>query len=208
MSRLDALLRAYNHAEEMGIVDLHDENQTVLLPLYHNNMRSTGENIIEVTLDENSNIKSVSHIPKDAYIIFPVTYNSVSRSGKYPPSHPLVDKIPYVLRNPVDDKKHERYLEELESFRAFVKEPEIRKYLDCIFKFVNNGEALSQIVKYLYSSVNYKQDGLKIEYLNEKEKKRTDNLEEVFITFKIYNFSGLQDVSVTEYVELHRAYVE
>ena len=66
MSVLNALYNSYLYCEENGFVDQSDKigYETVLLPIYHTNKTSNGNDIIEVTLDENSEIISGKFLEK------------------------------------------------------------------------------------------------------------------------------------------------
>src|SRR5699024_5797988 len=108
MDFFTSLLKSYDYALENGLVDVHDGNSTILLPLYHTNLRSNGKNIINVLLDKHGNFLSANFLEEDEIIIFPVTQDSIARSGKYPPSHPLVDKISYIVKG--NERLHEMYV--------------------------------------------------------------------------------------------------
>ena len=89
MNFLSTLYNLYNSAEKAGLVDKQDGNKTVLLPLYHTSLKSSGNNIIKVILDEDGKFYKAEILDKENQIIFPVTEDSVSRSGKKPAAHPL-----------------------------------------------------------------------------------------------------------------------
>ena len=99
MSVLNALYNSYLYCEENGFVDQSDKigYETVLLPIYHTNKTSNGNDIIEVTLDKNSEIISGKFLEKGEKIIFPVTEDSVSRSSGIAP-HILSEEISYLMK--------------------------------------------------------------------------------------------------------------
>ena len=119
MSFLTSLYKAYNYALEHDLVDRHDKDETVILPIYHNNMQSNGKNILNISLNKNADLVNVQYLPNDQNIIFPVSEDSVARSGSNPLSHPLVDKISYLSK--IDEKKHEMYVNELDAWIKFEK---------------------------------------------------------------------------------------
>lgn len=51
MSLFTALHQTYNYGLAHGIVDNDNEDKSLLLPLYHNSMKSNGKNILEIKLD-------------------------------------------------------------------------------------------------------------------------------------------------------------
>ena len=52
MDFFTSLLKAYEKAEEIGLVDQQiGENDPVLLPLYHTSLKSNGSNIILIKLN-------------------------------------------------------------------------------------------------------------------------------------------------------------
>ena len=51
MDFFTSLLRTYESAAKEGLVDNHNHNNTILLPLYHSSKRSTGKDIISVKLN-------------------------------------------------------------------------------------------------------------------------------------------------------------
>lgn len=82
MNFFSTLRDAYDISLKNGLVDNHEGNNTILLPLYHTSLKSSGEDIIQVELTTESVISRASFVPKDQIIIFPVTIDSVARSGK------------------------------------------------------------------------------------------------------------------------------
>ncbi|MDU3177857.1 type I-C CRISPR-associated protein Cas8c/Csd1, partial [Anaerococcus sp.] len=108
MNALEALLNSYNYAEDIGLVDNND--YPILLPIYHSKLKSNGTNIIKVEIKKDSSLYQTSFL--DQYkskadednntsdvILFPVTKDSASRSGRKAPSHALVDKVKYILKD-------------------------------------------------------------------------------------------------------------
>ena len=53
MSVLTNLLKCYEYCENEDLVDAHNGEDTVLLPLYHSNIKAAKNNILKMTLNEN-----------------------------------------------------------------------------------------------------------------------------------------------------------
>src|SRR5699024_3132338 len=209
MSFLTELYNAYNMSLESGLVDKHEASQTVLLPIYHNNMRSNGKNIIQIHLNKDSSLERVEFVPVGDYIVFPVTEDSVARSGSNPPPHPLVDKMDYVV--PSKDIKHDNYKKAFLEWVNFLPDGQNKKYLEIIKEFILQKDMLSKILNKLFEDNSFSIDGFNIEYNDSSEHKtvvRKLDLTKVFLTYSINEFDGPLNVGVTENTELHRSYIE
>lgn len=188
MDFFTSLLNAYDYALENNLVDVHEGNATILLPLYHTNLRSNGKNIINVLLDKQGEFLSAKFLEEDEIIIFPVTQDSIARSGKYPPSHPLVDKLSYITTE--NDKLHEMYMESFTALFQGINDGEVKNFLITIKNFIDKSDFYEKIEKYIFE--------------NEEKKIDTAN---TFLTFSISDFISGRTISVTNYVELHRQYI-
>lgn len=188
MDFFTSLLNAYDYALENNLVDVHEGNSTILLPLYHTNLRSNGKNIINVLLDKQGEFLSAKFLEEDEIIIFPVTQDSIARSGKYPPSHPLVDKLSYITTE--NEKLHEMYMESFTALFQGINDGEVKNFLITIKNFIDKVDFYEKIEKYIFE--------------NEEKKIDTAN---TFLTFSISNFISGRTISVTNYVELHRQYI-
>lgn len=209
MSFLTELYNAYNMSLESGLVDKHEASQTVLLPIYHNNMRSNGKNIIQIHLNKDSSLERVEFVPVGDYIVFPVTEDSVARSGSNPPPHPLVDKMDYVV--PSKDVKHDNYKKAFLEWVNFLPDGQNKKYLEIIKEFILQKDMLSKILNKLFEDNSFSIDGFNIEYNDSSEHKtvvRKLDLTKVFLTYSINEFDGPLNVGVTENTELHRSYID
>lgn len=209
MSFLTELYNAYNMSLESGLVDKHEASQTVLLPIYHNNMRSNGKNIIQIHLNKDSSLERVEFVPVGDYIVFPVTEDSVARSGSNPPPHPLVDKMDYVV--PSKDIKHDNYKKAFLEWVNFLPDGQNKKYLEIIKEFILQKDMLSKILNKLFEDNSFSIDGFNIEYNDSSEHKtvvRKLDLTKVFLTYSINEFDGPLNVGVTENTELHRSYID
>ncbi|GBD61594.1 type I-C CRISPR-associated protein Cas8c/Csd1 [Tetragenococcus halophilus] len=205
MDFLTALLHAYDTSKEQGLVDRQKGDGTVLLPLYHTNMVSHGNDIIQVTLTNKGELSLVEFLPEKDTVIFPVTNDSIARSGKNPPSHPLVDKVSYIATE--DEKLHSMYLDEFNHWYQEVKDKEVKDFLTIIKQFISKEHFLDEILDKLYGKENYARNQLKIHYTEGKKDKRAD-LSKIFLTFAINDFRGYQTVSVTNFEELHEDYIQ
>lgn len=188
MDIFTSLLKSYDYALENGLVDVHDGNSTILLPLYHTNLRSNGKNIINVLLDKQGNFLSANFLEEDEIIIFPVTQDSIARSGKYPPSHPLVDKISYLIKD--NERLHEMYVESFFNLIQGISDDNVRNFLKAIKNFIFKDDFFEIIETYIQEN-----EGKKIDIAN------------TFLTFSISRYISGRTVSVTDYVELHNQYI-
>ncbi|MFD2829994.1 type I-C CRISPR-associated protein Cas8c/Csd1 [Corticicoccus populi] len=206
MSLTTALLSAYEQAEKAGLVDNHNGDNTVLLPVYHNNLKSSGNNVIQVTLKKDGSFLKAEYMDKDEMIIFPVTEKSLTRSGQNPPPHPLVDKLQYVV--PTGDQKNVSYSEVFNHWLDNSNHEEAIEFLKVIKKFLNNENMFTEIVEAVYRGEQYTLKDFTVAYKDDKEKEKTDDLSNVFITFIVEAFNGPINVSVTNNSDLHQDYIE
>mgnify|MGYP002713408915 FL=1 len=209
MNVLEALLNSYNYAEDIGLVDNND--YPVLLPIYHSKLRSNGTNIIKVEIKKDSSLYQSSYL--DQYkskadednkisdvIIFPVTKNSASRSGRKAPSHALVDKVKYIFNE--DGNLLKDYKENLLAWIDFEDDKDIKKFLKTIFDFLDKKDALKNIASNLVNDFK-NLSGYDIEY----EDKKVD-ISDVFLEFEISSFIGEKDMSVSTYKDLHKSFID
>lgn len=136
MDFFTSLLNAYEKAEEIGLVDQQTgDNDPVLLPLYHTSLKSNGNNIILIKLYKDGTFYKAEFMPDNQSIIFPVTSNSVARSGSNPAPHPLVDKLSYYVQE-VSQSQYEEFHNQLANWVCFCKEEEVKDYLEKIQRFI------------------------------------------------------------------------
>lgn len=209
MNVLEALLNSYNYAEDIGLVD--NNNYPVLLPIYHSKLKSNGTNIIKVEIKKDSSLYQASYL--DQYksktdennkisdvIIFPVTKNSASRSGKKAPSHALVDKVKYIFDE--DGNLLDDYKENLLAWIDFEKDTNIKNFLTTIFDFLDAKDVLRNIAMNLvndFKNIN----SYDIEYEDKKF-----NIADVFLEFEVSSFFDDKDISVSRYKDLHKSFIE
>ena len=208
MNALEALLNSYNYAEDIGLVDNND--YPILLPIYHSKLKSNGTNIIKVEIKKDSSLYQASYL--DQYksksdeenkisdvILFPVTKDSASRSGRKAPSHALVDKVKYIFDE--DGNLLNDYKENLLAWIEFEKDSDIKTFLKIIFDFLDKKDALKSIASNLVGDFK-NLSGYDIEY----EDKKID-ISDAFLEFEISSFLGDKDVSVSSYKDLHRSFI-
>lgn len=206
MSLMTALLNTYNEAEKAGLVDQYEEGSTVLLPIYHNNMRSDGKNIIQCTITKDGEFINAEFLGDKESIIFPVTEKSLTRSGKNPPPHPLVDKLQYI--SAIDEHKNEKYKEVFYEWMDSSSSESVELFLKAIKVFINSEGMLEGITASLYEGIEYSLQGLTVHYTDGNNKPRKDDLSSVFITFMIEEFEGPVNMSVTRNKALHQDYIQ
>ncbi|MGU7950066.1 type I-C CRISPR-associated protein Cas8c/Csd1 [Streptococcus suis] len=205
MDFFTALLRAYEIAEETGWVDNTQKSTNPLLPIYHTSRRSNGKDTIAVLLDNEGNFMKADFMADGESIIFPVTSDSVARSGKNPAPHPLVDKLTYYLSE-IDQGQYDTYHRQLDEWISQCQEPEVKRFLSHIQHFLLQDDFIDNIVQSLYGRVTGR-EGLKVTFLNSDDSEKTIDLSTAFLEFKVDQFIGYQTVSVTNYLDLHKAYI-
>ena len=205
MDFFTSLLKAYEKAEEIGLVDQQNGDNPVLLPLYHTSLKSNGKNIISVKLDQDGSFYKAEIMADNQTIIFPVTANSVARSGSNPAPHPLVDKLSYYVSE-VSQSQCDDFHKQLASWIAYCEESKVKDFLMKIQHFILQTDFLSDILQSLYGE-HYQREGLKITYSDSDGKNKTVDLSAHFLEFSIAQFHGFKDESVTSYNELHQSYI-
>ncbi|WP_304948969.1 type I-C CRISPR-associated protein Cas8c/Csd1 [Streptococcus sinensis] len=207
MDFFTSLLKAYEKAEEINLVDQQKGiGEPVLLPLYHTSLKSNGKNIIAVKLDQDGSLyKAEIMDAENQTIIFPVTSNSVARSGSNPAPHPLVDKFSYYVPE-LSQSQYDDFHKQLASWITYCEEGEVKDFLMKIQQFILQTDFLSSILQSLYGD-NYQRKGLKITYSDSDGKKKTVDLSAYFLEFSIVQFHGFKDESVTSYKALHQSFI-
>lgn len=210
MSLLTELYEAYQLSEEAGLVDSHKENNTVLLPIYHNNMKSNGKNIIRIHLNADSTIDSAQFVPSDEYIIFPVNESSVTRAGSTSAPHPLVDNLNYIAPNNSDNHRTFRAL--FSNWYEFLDDShDTKQFLTVIKHFIFSQDMLSQIVDHLLEHTPYVLKDLEVQWTEingDRRLQKTLDLSKLFLTYSINEFDGLRNMDTTKYVNLHQSYID
>ena len=206
MDFFTSLLKAYEKAEEIGLVDQQKgTNEPVLLPIYHTSLKSDGKNIISVKLDRDGRFYKAEFMASDQTIIFPVTADSAARSGSNPAPHPLVDKLSYYVSE-VSQSQYDQFHKQLANWIDFCEEGEVKDFLTRVQHFISQSDFLSSILNSLFGE-NYKRDVLKITYVDATDKEKNIDLSSCFLEFSIEQFHGFKTESVTTYKDLHRSFI-
>ena len=205
MDFFTSLLKAYEKAEEIGLVDQQNGDNPVLLPLYHTSLKSNGKNVVLVKLDQDGSFYKAEFMSDNQTIIFPVTSNSVARSGSNPAPHPLVDKFSYYISE-VSQSQYDDFHKQLASWIAYCEEGKVKDFLMKIQQFILQTDFLSSILQSLYGD-HYQREGLKITYSDSDGKNKTVDLSAYFLEFSIVQFHGFKDESVTSYKALHQSFI-
>lgn len=220
MNLLQALLQTYDNALAAGIVDNEPTStEPSILPLYHSNKKSlSGEDMVEILLTPQGDFITGKFLPKDTYVVYPVSEGSIIRTSGYCP-HPLCDDLTY-LSAPVpglsskDEKKwaekHELYLEELEQLKEFSNTMPNADFeaIYCYIKQERICRDVMQIIQDTRDGKDYTQQGdviSWIENIKDTEKKCSLTISKLFFTFSIEHDEGA--ISVTQNQGLHQFYI-
>lgn len=203
MSFFTTLFKSYNYGLNHGMIDKNDDNTYLILPLYHNSMKSNGKNIIEIKLDKASNLVEAYFLKSDEIVIFPVTEDSVSRSSGVSP-HPLFDNFDYLVKD--NSKKSLSYLDGLSGWLNY----ENIDFVRIFYNFINRDKAFDEILIKLYGDYKIKNKKI-IEYIDKSSgngKKSNADFSKIYLSYKVENYDGLRDVSITENKTLHKKYID
>lgn len=212
MSLMAALLETYNFAIDSGLVDnpkLSSSGLT-LLPVYHSSRVSSGEDVFEITIDKNSNAIGGRFLDKEEIIVFPITEDSITRSGSKIAPHAISDELSYLARD-IDSKKNEEYLKGIEELLDYEKTHRYENFR-IIGEYIIKNMILEDFLKFYLVDTRYSiDDKFKLNYEelgnDGKPKNKSINLKKVFITFKLEKeLSG--DITLTRDVDLHDFYID
>lgn len=211
MNLMKALLETYNYALNNNLVDKHKLSNTgnVLLPLYHSNRRSSGEDIFEIEIDEDSNAIGGSFLEKEEIIVFPITEDSITRSGSKIAPHAICDELSY-LSDKIDTDKNNEYLNGINKLMEYEKTC-INKNFKIIGSYILKNRILDDFLKYLLGGEKYTIDEkFKLSYEiidgNNKSRVKAIDLNKTFITFKIQKMKE-EDIRLTRDNKLHEFYI-
>lgn len=217
MDFFTSLLKAYEKAEEIGLVDQQKgDNDPVLLPLYHDNKHVKNSDIyIEVLLDKEGNFYKARKLDIGENVIFPVTYESSNRTSTKIAPHPIVDSWYYVMHSEIMQKKHQKYLENLDNWIRQTTDNRVETFLKIIKHFVEKPESVDLVLTSAFGPDCQVQrecvceDG-KIQEgsLIHGEKKKKIALKDIKLSFTIVRFEGFKNVSVSNFKELHLDFIK
>lgn len=205
MSILTNLLKTYEYCQENNLVDNYSENDTVLLPIYHQNIKAQNMNLLEVTLDENGNVLQTK-FPQDKTYIFPVTEDSVARSSNVAP-HPIEDKMQYCINEIADPAKYDSYLMEFDGFYNYLKQGNAKDFMSSIRLFITNKNSYDNLLETISLPELVKLDGGKIEYKARNGRIKKYNFGDTFICFKVRNSKTGEYRDVNNFYDLHHSFI-
>ncbi len=211
MSLINALLETYDFALQNNLVDnpkLSLDGLT-LLPVYHSSKRSVGEDIFEITVDKDSNSISGRFLEKDEIIIFPITEDSITRSGAKVAPHAISDELSYLART-IDGAKNKEYLDIVEDLLEYEKNNTCEDFR-ILGKYIIKNTILEDFLRFHFGSKEYHIDDkfkLSYEEIDDKGKikKKLLDLKKIFITFKIEK-EFKADISLTKDKIIHNFYI-
>lgn len=206
MDFFTSLLKAYEGAEKEDYVDNPAKSGPVLLPIYHTSLKSNGKNVITVKLDCYGQLLSADFLGDKEVIVFPITSDSVARAGKNPTPHPLVDKFSYFVSK-VNQDQYNTYHKQLDNWVTACEDGQVKDYLKLIQHAILQEDFSEKIINSLMSEP-YQRNGLVLTYDLEAKKSKTMDLSACFLEFSIVDFIGYKTISVTNFTELHQAYID
>ena len=211
MSVLSALYQTYDNALQDDMIDRTEllNQQTVLLPAYHSNKRSTGaRDIIEVTLSEEGDFIKAEWLQKDQIVIFPITESSIIRAGSVIAPHPLCDELSYIAKE-YDVAKHNEYNNALKDWITYAQNNSFSPLLDTVSSYLFKETIFQDCVPLLFSGINYRiHDDYSI-CLNPGEKsEKVVELNKTFVTFQVEIESSTEpNLTVSTNREIHLNYI-
>jgi CRISPR-associated protein Csd1 len=209
VSVLKVLYDTYNIALDANLVDRSEniEEETILLPLYHSNKKSDGKDIIQITLSTKGEFIKADWVPKDKYIIFPVTERSIARSNGYAP-HPLCDELSYLTKE-INSEKHKLYIKEIKSWKDYMVQGNINITFEAIYNYIIKETILDDVIKEIFGVNDYSIDDKNVvHYMDENQKVKEWKPEKIFITFLIEHRDAFhKNLSVTTDRQLHNNYI-
>ena len=213
MNLMSALFDTYEFAQTNDLVDNHSlaEKGQVLVPIFHSSRKSNGNDVFEITIDEKGNAIGGCFLEKDEIVIFPVTEDSITRSGAKIAPHAICDELSYLAEE-IDVKKNEEYHKGIKELLEYEKEKGLCKNFEIIGKYICRNEILDDFLRFFVKDCEYSIDDkyvlkYKIEEAADKVKEKSINLSKIFITFKIEKLYSA-DISVTRDVGLHNFYID
>ena len=148
MDFFTSLLKAYEKAEEIGLVDQQTgENDPVLLPIYHDNkIIKNNDFYIEILFDKEGNFYKSRKIDVGENVIFPVTYESSNRTSTKIAPHPIVDSWYYVMSSNLRKEKQKKYSENLDYWISQTENENVKQFLQIIRDFVEKPKSVDLVL--------------------------------------------------------------
>lgn len=210
MSLLTALLETYDFALAQNLVDNPklSVNGMSLLPIYHSNKKSNGEDIFEITVDKNSQAVAGGFLSKEVRVVFPVTEDSITRSGAQIAPHAICDELSYLSQE-IDTAKNERFLQGIEELLAYEATNPCEDFR-IIGKYILKNNILEDVLKFYSKGRKYELNEKFLLELTEEDGKtnvKSLDLNKVFITFKLEK-QGAGDITLTNSKAIHHFYIQ
>ena len=216
MDFFTSLFKAYEKAEEIGLVDQQKgTNEPVLLPIYHDNKVIKNNDVyIEILLDKEGNFYKSRTFAVDENVIFPVTYESSNRTSTKIAPHPIVDSWYYVMHSEVILEKQKKYLKNLDYWISQTENKKVENFLQIIRNFVAKPEAVDLVLASTFGS-DYqiekecidKNGKFCVGTLTYGEKNKKIAIKDIKLTFTIIKFEGFKNISVSNFKDLHRDFI-
>lgn len=203
MSFLTALLNSYNYGLENNLVGNLEDKSSLILPIYHNSMKSNGKNIVEIKINKKSELVDAKFLEDGDIVIFPVTEDSVARSSGIAP-HPLFDNFDYVMQE--NTNKSEVYISQQEAWLNYDEDAFVKIIHDYIIKEKVFEDILSKLFKE-YKILKDKNVEF-VDKSDKKAKKVTIDFSKVFLTFAVENYDGKKDLSLSENKNLQEKFIK
>lgn len=203
MSFLTALYNSYNFGLENNLVGNLDDKSSLILPIYHNSMKSNGKNIVEILINKKSELVDAKFLEDGDIVIFPVTEDSVARSSGIAP-HPLFDNFDYVIQ--VDTPKSDAYISQQEALLNY----EDDDFVKIIHNYIIKERVFEEILSKLYKDYKIVKDK-NVEYIDNSEKKpKTVSVDfsKVFLTFAVEDYEGKKNLSLSENKKLQEKFIK
>ena len=197
MDFFTSLLKAYEKAEEIGLVDQQTgENDPVLLPIYHDNkIIKNNDFYIEILFDKEGNFYKSRKIDVGENVIFPVTYESSNRTSTKIAPHPIVDSWYYVMSSNLRKEKQKKYLENLDYWISQTENENVKQFLQIIRDFVEKPKSVDLVLTSTFGTDYQLED----EYIDKNgkiqegsvtfgEKNKKISLKDIKLSFTIVKF--------------------
>lgn len=216
MDFFTSLLKTYEKAEEIGLVDQRTgDNDPVLLPLYHDNkIIKKNDFYIEILFDKEGNFYKSRKIDVGENVIFPVTYESSNRTSTKIAPHPIVDSWYYVMSSNLRKEKQKKYLENLDYWISQTENENVKQFLQIIRDFVEKPKSVDLVLTSTFGTDYQLED----EYIDKNgkiqegsvtfgEKNKKISLKDIKLSFTIVKFDGFKNISVSNFKELHLDFI-
>lgn len=216
MNLLQCLLKTYDNALSAGIVDQTKSDKLPnILPIYHSNKKSSGADVIEITINKSGIFYNCRYLNKDTYITFPVSEDSIKRSGSTIAPHRIFDEFAYLVDSMQQCNKASKYsvyMKNLQDIEVFERN-NCNKDFEAICKYLKQGSLRNDVAMWLLKENQCtayhfeKDDTLVLEDIRDNVKKEIKiPLSKIFITFAILYDSS--PVSLSQDKRFHEFFIQ